>query len=137
MPSSHLILCHPLFLLPPIPPSIRVFSNESTLHMSSISWTQFKIKALALMWVLYAARQSHLCFYFTLMNSLATGLCHLSSQSHHLLSHPHAHLMSLRALMHQEKTSAEAESHYHIPTYLPASVAIYTPLPNHFHGLII
>ena len=33
MPSSHLILCHPIFLLPPIPPSIRVFSNESTLHM--------------------------------------------------------------------------------------------------------
>ena len=33
MPSSHLILCHPLLLLPPIPPSIRVFSNESVLHM--------------------------------------------------------------------------------------------------------
>ena len=33
MPSSHLILCHPLLLLPPIPPSIRVFSNESTLGM--------------------------------------------------------------------------------------------------------
>ena len=33
MPSSHLILCHPLVLLPPIPPSIRVFSNESTLRM--------------------------------------------------------------------------------------------------------
>ena len=33
MPSSRLILCHPLLLLPPIPPSIRVFSNESTLHM--------------------------------------------------------------------------------------------------------
>ena len=33
MPSSHLILCRPLFLLPQIPPSIRVFSNESTLHM--------------------------------------------------------------------------------------------------------
>ena len=33
MPSSHLILCCPLFLLPPISPSIRVFSNESTLHM--------------------------------------------------------------------------------------------------------
>ena len=33
MPSSHLILCHPLFLLPPIPPSIRVFSSESTLRM--------------------------------------------------------------------------------------------------------
>ena len=34
MPSSHLILCRPLLLLPPIPPSIRVFSNESTLRMS-------------------------------------------------------------------------------------------------------
>ena len=33
MPSSHLILCHPLLLLAPIPPSIRVFSNESTLRM--------------------------------------------------------------------------------------------------------
>ena len=38
MPSSHLILCHPLLLLPPIPPSIRVFSNESTLHMR---WTKY------------------------------------------------------------------------------------------------
>ena len=33
MPSSHLTLCHLLLLLPPIPPSIRVFSNESTLRM--------------------------------------------------------------------------------------------------------
>ena len=33
MPSNHFILCHPLLLLPPIPPSIRVFSNEWTLHM--------------------------------------------------------------------------------------------------------
>ena len=33
MPSSHLILCGPFLLLPPIPPSIRVFSNESTLRM--------------------------------------------------------------------------------------------------------
>ena len=33
MPSSHLILCRPLLLLLPVPPSIRVFSSESTLHM--------------------------------------------------------------------------------------------------------
>ena len=33
MPSSHLTLCHPLLLLPPVPLRIRVFSNESTLHM--------------------------------------------------------------------------------------------------------
>ena len=36
MPSSHLILCRPLLLLPPIPPSIRVFSNESTLRMAKV-----------------------------------------------------------------------------------------------------
>ena len=39
MPSSHLILCHPLLLLPPIPPSIRVFSNESTLRMR---WPKYR-----------------------------------------------------------------------------------------------
>ena len=38
MPSSHLILCHLLLLLPPIPPSIRVFSNQSTLH---IRWPKY------------------------------------------------------------------------------------------------
>ena len=38
MPSSHLILCRPLLFLPPIPPSIRVFSNESTLH---IRWPNY------------------------------------------------------------------------------------------------
>ena len=38
MPSSHLILCRPLLLLPPIPPSIRVFSNESTLH---VGWAKY------------------------------------------------------------------------------------------------
>ena len=38
MPSSHLILCCPLLLLPPIPPSIRVFSNESVLH---IEWPNY------------------------------------------------------------------------------------------------
>ena len=37
MPSSHLILCRPLLLLPPIPPSIRVFSNESALHIGGQS----------------------------------------------------------------------------------------------------
>ena len=38
MPSNHLILCHPLLFLPPIPPSIRVFSNESTLP---IRWPKY------------------------------------------------------------------------------------------------
>ena len=41
MPSSHLIICCPLLLLPPIPPSIRVFSNESTLCMRCPKYWSF------------------------------------------------------------------------------------------------
>ena len=46
MPSSHLILCHPLFLLPPIHPSIRVFSNESTLHMRWPKYWSFSFRII-------------------------------------------------------------------------------------------
>ena len=48
-PSSrwcHLILCHPLLLLPPIPPSIRVFSNESTLHMRWPNYWSFSFSII-------------------------------------------------------------------------------------------
>ena len=45
MPSSHLILCCPLLLLPPIPPRIRVFSNESTLHMK---WPKYRSFSLSI-----------------------------------------------------------------------------------------
>ena len=44
MPSSHLILCHPLLLLPLIPPSIRVFSNESTLPMRQPKYWSFSLR---------------------------------------------------------------------------------------------
>jgi len=43
MPSNHLILCHPLLLLPPVPPSIRVFSSESTLHMRWPKYWSFSL----------------------------------------------------------------------------------------------
>ena len=43
MPSSYLILCRPLLLLPPIPPSIRVFSNESTLRMRCPKYWSFSL----------------------------------------------------------------------------------------------
>ena len=43
MPTSHLILCRPLLLLPPIPPSIRVFSNESALHIRWPKYWSFSI----------------------------------------------------------------------------------------------
>ena len=46
MPSNHLILCRPLFLLPPIPPSIRVFSNESTLRMRWPNYWSFSFSII-------------------------------------------------------------------------------------------
>src|SRR5574338_626987 len=46
MPSSHLILCRPLLLLPPIPPSIRVFSNESTLCMRGPKYWSFSFSII-------------------------------------------------------------------------------------------
>jgi len=46
MPSSHLILYRPLLLLPPIPPSIRVFSNESTLHMRCPKYWSFSFSII-------------------------------------------------------------------------------------------
>ena len=47
MPSSHLILCRPLLLLPPIPPSIRVFSNESTLCMRWPKYWSFSFSIIS------------------------------------------------------------------------------------------
>ena len=67
MPSSHLILCRPLLLLLPIPPSIRVFSNESTLCMTLF-------KSLLTCWVSHRTFSIHctkffiefqLCFYLS------------------------------------------------------------------------
>ena len=46
MPSSHLILCRPLLLLPPIPPSIRVFPNESTLHIRWPKYWSFSVSII-------------------------------------------------------------------------------------------
>ena len=46
MPSSHLILCRPLLFLPPIPPSLRVFSNESTLHMRWPKYWSFSFRII-------------------------------------------------------------------------------------------
>ena len=46
LPSNHLILCRPLLLLPPIPPSIRVFSNESALHMRWPKYWSFSVSII-------------------------------------------------------------------------------------------
>ena len=64
MPFSHLILCRPILLLPPIPPSIRVFSSESTLHMRwpkywSFSFSISPFQRSPLEWTGYSAMKKN------------------------------------------------------------------------------
>ena len=68
MPSSHLILCRPLLLLPPFPPSIRVFSNESTLCMR---WPKYILRYKGVRNNLFCSWDngfSGLCYYAVLHN---------------------------------------------------------------------
>ena len=51
MASNHLLLCHPLFLLPSIFPSISVFSNESVLHIRWPKYWDFKLQHLSFQWL--------------------------------------------------------------------------------------
>ena len=66
MPSSHLILCCPLLLLPPIPPSIRVFSNESTLRMR---WPKYWIFSFSI--ILYKEHPGLISFRMDWLDLLA------------------------------------------------------------------
>ena len=50
MPSNHLILCHPLFLPPSIFPSIRIFSNESALHIGWPKYRSFSFQHMSFQW---------------------------------------------------------------------------------------
>ena len=92
MPSSHIILCRPLLLLPPIPPSIRVFSNESTLRVRwpkywSFSFSiipsqeipgliSFKMDWLDLLAVQRDSQESSPTPHFKSINSSALSLLH-------------------------------------------------------------
>ena len=87
MPSSHLILCRPLLLLPPIPPSIRVFSNESTLCMRWPKYWGFRFSIIPskeipglissrMDWLDLLAVQGTPTPQFKSINSLALSLLH-------------------------------------------------------------
>ena len=92
MPFNHLILCHPLLLLPPIPPSIRVFSNESTLCLRwpkywSFSFSispsnehpgliSFRIDWLDLLWSLRDSQESSSTPQFKSINSSVLSFLH-------------------------------------------------------------
>ena len=77
MPSSHLILCRPLLLLPPIHPSIRVFSNESTLHMRWPKYWSFSFS------IIPSKEISGLIFRMDLLDLLAVQGTLKSLLQHH------------------------------------------------------
>ena len=52
MPSNHFILCHPLLLLPSIFPSIRIFSNESVLHIRWSKYWSFNFSQQSFQWII-------------------------------------------------------------------------------------
>ena len=96
MPSIHLILCRSLLLLPSIPPSIRVFSNESTLHMRWPKYWSFSFSIIPsketpglisfrMDWLdLLAVQGTHLSHkYFQCLQTLSTGY----TQARDLIAH--------------------------------------------------
>ena len=101
MPSSHLILCRLLLLLPPIPPSIRVFSNESTLLMRWPKYWSFSLSispsnehpgliSFRKAWLYFPAVQGTLKSLLQHHSSKASIL-HCSDFFTVQLSHPHDH----------------------------------------------
>ena len=83
MPSSHLILYRPLLLLPPIPPSIRVFSNESTLRMR---WPKYRSFSLSIILPMMSFRMDWLDL-LAVQGTLKFLLEHQSSKAS-ILRHP-------------------------------------------------
>ena len=78
MPSSHLILCCPLLLLPPIPHSIRVFSNESTLYMRWPKYWSFSFSIIS-----SKEHPGLICFRMDLLDLLAVQGTLKSLLQHH------------------------------------------------------
>ena len=111
MPSSHLILCRPLLLLPPIPPSIRIFSNESTLRMRWPKYWSFSFSIIPskehpglisfrMDWLDLLAVQGTLKSLLQHHSSKASILWHSASFTVQL-SHPHMTIRKTIALIRQ------------------------------------
>ena len=98
MPSSHLILCHPLLLLPPIPPSIRVFSNESTRLMRWPKYWSFSFS------IIPSKEISGLIYFrMDLLDLLAVQGTLKSLLQHH----------SSKASIFSAQLSSQSNSHFH------------------------
>ena len=107
MPSSHLTLCRPLLLLPPVPPSIRVFSSESTLHMRWPKYWSFSFTSVFQMntqdwsplewtgWISLQSKGLSRVFSNTTVQKHQFFSAQLSSQSIHDWMYGHIHTWPL------------------------------------------
>ena len=144
MLSSHLILCHPPLLLPPIPLSIRVFSNESTLHMRWPKYWSFsfsiilskeipRLMSFRMDWLDLLAVQGTLKSLLQHHSSKASVLRH-SAFFTVQLSHPYTPrhiLINLMKIKHKEqilKAAREKQqiTHKGIPIRITADLSIET-----------
>ena len=100
MPFSHLILCCPLLLLPPISPSIRVFSNESTLHMRWPKYWSFSFSIIPSKEIpgLISFRMDWLDL-LVVQGTLKSLLQHHSSNTSILRAQPSSHIKYIPVLM--------------------------------------
>ena len=118
MPSSHLIFCRPLLLLPPIPPSIRVFSNESTLCMKWPKYWSFSFSIIPskvhpgliffrMDWldVLTVTVKNYICFTYT--SILLIKAKHMDN--HNISGEEKCTLSRVRIKMKLLRKSCEAE----------------------------
>ena len=99
MPSSHLILCRPLLLLPPIPPSIRGFSNESTLLMRWPKYWSFSFS------IIPSKKHPGLIFRMDWLDLLAVQGTLKSLLQHHIQKHQFL------------STQLSSQSNFHIHTW--------------------
>ena len=145
MPSSHLILCCPLLLLPPIPPSIRVFSNESTLCMRWPKYWSFSFSIISSKEGLISFRMDWLDL-LAVQGTLKSLLQHHSSKASILqcsafftvqLSHPYMTIGKTIATQHSRllnlmegRRVSRGERWYICDSFL---LCVYTHTHTHTH----
>ena len=120
MPSNHLILCHPLLLLPSILPSIRVFSNELALYIRRLMYWSFSINPSIEYSGLISFRMDWL-YLLTVQGTLKSFLQHHSSKTS---------ILQCSVLLPQDKDNSAKGSHE--ITSLLSSIAFTNLLPNTF-----
>ena len=130
---NHLILCHPLLLLPSIFPSIRVFSNESALHISWPKYWSFSISPSTEYSGLISFRMGWLDLLAVQETLKSLLQCHSSKASilqHSAFSHPSIHTyISHPYISHPYMTTGKMIAHY-CESLCPNNSALYSPLSN-------